>query len=89
MVVLSINEESLENTLTRLIADDLSLSRAEVTVEYIHRFRERNIYPTMVVDFTNKYGGLSASSDSFFSVPCISKLRESGERYLEGFRKSK
>jgi hypothetical protein len=87
MVIRHMKEEDLDKTLTRLIANDLGVMQSEVTVEYIHKLREEN--PTTAVDFTNKYGGLTSKSDSFFSEASISRLRESGECFMAEFRRKK
>lgn len=47
----------LERKLTELIARDFGISPDEVTPEYIHHWREANIYPAPNFDFNGKYGG--------------------------------
>ena len=81
--VLEQSSEDLGEKLKRLIAEHLQVSPSEVTPEFIHHFREQNMYREMKVDFSNRYGGFNPPAETYLTEKEIDDLRGEIDQYLK------
>ena len=75
----------LEEKLTKLIARDFGISPEEVTPEYIHNWREKNIYPKARYEFDGKYGGYLYAGLEVLTPAEIEAIVKASEDFLAQF----
>lgn len=75
----------LERKLTELIARDFNISPEEVTPEFIHHWREKNIYPAPNYDFDGKYGGYHYAGLEILTPEEIQTIIRTSEDFLAQF----
>jgi len=81
-------ESTLEKTILELIARDLGIRPDEVTLEFIHQWRNEHLYPHAQVDLNIKYGGYNnPGRQRILSHVELKEHQESAEDFLESWRK--
>jgi len=81
-------ESILEKTILELIAKDLGISPDEVTLEFIHRWREENLYPHAQTELNTKYGGYNRPRKRrILSHVELQEDRETAAKFLESLLK--
>jgi hypothetical protein len=67
----------LEESLTRLLAEELGVPQETITPEFIRNWREEHIYPNVTFDFSTRYGGYNPVRKI---VPTREELDENSKR---------
>lgn len=75
----------LEEKLTKLVAKEFGISPDEVTIDYIHRWRESSIYPAANFDFNGKYGGYRHAGLEVLTTNEIEAIIKTSEDFLAQF----
>jgi hypothetical protein len=81
-------ESVLDRVITERIARDLHIKPEEVTPEFIHKWREENLYPKAPVNITSRTGGINAAGKRVLTGEEIDSLRKSSEEFLDRFSKN-
>lgn len=78
-------ESVLERVITEHIAKDLGIRPEEITPQFIHEWREKNLYRNAPVNIANKTGGFHAVGKRVLTGAEIELLRESSDAFLAQF----
>jgi hypothetical protein len=78
-------ESLLERVITEKIARDQHIRPEEVTPEYIHEWRKKNLYPYARVTLTTKYGGYQGTGRRVLTGEEVLTQREQAEEFLRQF----
>lgn len=78
-------ESTLEMVITERIAKDLGIRPEEITPQFIHEWREKNLYRKAPVNITNRIGGFNAHGKRVLTGEQIDLLCKSSEAFLGQF----
>ena len=75
--------ESLDEKLTRLICEHEGISPDELTIDYIHKQREKRFYPNTRYDLDSIYGGYSTIGLKVYTLNELNEIKNQVHKKMD------